>query len=106
MFVASKFILVALDSDKRNEAGELIFNTLNEAQKAIIRTHDLSIIRNPYVILGFVVIAMLVLISVTKMPKKTKQPHILAQLILLKDCIKTKNSKKVFLHKCSMWLLK
>lgn len=72
MFVASKFILVALDSDKRNEAGELIFNTLDEAQKAIIRTHDLSIIRNPYVILGFVVIAMLVLITVTKMPKRAK----------------------------------
>ncbi|SDR65533.1 MFS transporter, FHS family, L-fucose permease [Polaribacter sp. KT25b] len=70
MFVASKFILVALDSDKRNEAGELIFNTLDEAQKAIIRTHDLAIIRNPYVILGFVVIAMLVLITVTKMPKR------------------------------------
>ena len=72
MFVASKFILVALDSDKRNEAGELIFKTLDEAQKTIIRTHDLSIIRNPYVILGFVVIAMLILIAVTKMPKRTK----------------------------------
>lgn len=73
MFVASKFILVALDSDKRNEAGELIFNTLGEAQKAIVRTHDLAIIRDPYVILGFVVIAMLVLISVTKMPKRTNK---------------------------------
>ena len=72
MFVASKFILVALVSDKRNEAGELIFKTLDEAQKTIIRTHDLSVIRNPYVILGFVVIAMLVLIAVTKMPKRTK----------------------------------
>ena len=72
MFVASKFILVALDSDKRNEAGELIFTTLDEAQKAIIRTSDLAIIRNPYVILGFVVIAMLVLIAVTKMPKRVK----------------------------------
>ena len=72
MFVASKFILAALDSDKRNEAGELIFKTLDEAQKTIIRTHDLSVIRNPYVILGFVVIAMLVLIAVTKMPKRTK----------------------------------
>ena len=72
MFVASKFILVALDSDKRNQAGELIFNTLDEAQKTIIRTHDLTIIRNPYVILGFVVIAMLILIAVTKMPKRTK----------------------------------
>jgi FHS family L-fucose permease-like MFS transporter len=72
MFVASKFILVALDSDKRNEAGQLTFKTLDEAQKAIIRTHDLSIIRDPYVILGFVVIAMLVIIGITKMPKRKK----------------------------------
>lgn len=72
MFVASKYILVALDSDKRNEVGELIFSTLDEAQKTIIRTHDLSVIRNPYVILGFVVIAMLILIAVTKMPKTIK----------------------------------
>ena len=75
MFVASKFILVALDSDKRNEAGELIFSTLDEAQKAIIRTHDLSIIRNPYVILGFVVIAMLIVIAITKMPKRKKNEN-------------------------------
>ena len=36
----------------------------------MIRTHDLEIIRNPYVILGFVVIAMLVVISIAKMPKR------------------------------------
>jgi len=75
MFVASKFILVALDSDIRNEAGKLIFKTLNETQKAIIRTHDLAIIRDPYVILGFVVIAMLVIISITKMPKREKNEN-------------------------------
>ncbi|WP_159023099.1 L-fucose:H+ symporter permease [Formosa sp. L2A11] len=69
MFVASKFILVALDSDKRNAMGEIIFSSLTEAKKAIVRTHDLAIIRDPYVILGFVVIAMLVLIAVTKMPQ-------------------------------------
>lgn len=72
MFVASKFILTALDSDKRNEIGELIFNTLDKAQKAIIRTHDLAIIRNPYVILGVVVIIMLGVISISKMPKRAK----------------------------------
>lgn len=70
MFVASKFILSALDSDKRTAAGELIFSTLDEAQKAVIRTHDLLIIRNPYIILGFVVIAMLIVILLSKMPEK------------------------------------
>lgn len=72
MFVASKFILTALDSDKRNEMGELIFTTLNNAEKAIIRTHDLAIIRNPYVILGVVVVIMLCVISFSKMPKRNK----------------------------------
>jgi FHS family L-fucose permease-like MFS transporter len=72
MFVASKFILTALDSDRRNEIGELIFTTLNNAEKVIIRTHDLAIIRNPYIILGVVVILMLIIISVFKMPKRAK----------------------------------
>jgi FHS family L-fucose permease-like MFS transporter len=72
MFVASKFILTALDSDKRNEIGELIFTTLGTTEKAIIRTHDLAIIRNPYLILGVVVILMLVVILISKMPKRAK----------------------------------
>ena len=75
MFVASKFILTALDSDKRNAAGELIFNTLDSVEKAAIRTHDLAIIRDPYVILGFVVIGMLVIISITKMPKRAHKEN-------------------------------
>lgn len=73
MFVASKFILSALDSDKRSATGELIFTTLDEVQKAAIRTHDLLIIRNPYIILGFVVLVMLVIISVSKMPTQEKK---------------------------------
>jgi FHS family L-fucose permease-like MFS transporter len=72
MFVASRFILTALDSDKRNEMGELIFNTLDEAQKIIIRSHDLAIIRNPYVILGVIVILIFIVILITKMPQSIK----------------------------------
>ena len=75
MFVASNVILNALDSDKRDAADNLVFNTLSEAQKAVVRTHDLGVIRNPYVILGFVVIAMLVVIAVSKMPKRAKADH-------------------------------
>ena len=70
MFVASKLILSSLESDKRDAAGNLIFDTLNAAEKAAIRTNDLSVIRNPYVILGFVVIVMLIIIAVAKMPKR------------------------------------
>ncbi|HKI87446.1 MAG TPA: L-fucose:H+ symporter permease [Draconibacterium sp.] len=75
MFVASQVILSALDSDKRDVSGNLVFETLNASQKAVIRTHDLGVIRNPYVILGFVVIAMLVIIAVSKMPKRAKADH-------------------------------
>jgi len=69
MFVASKVILAALDSDKRNAAGELIFSTLNEAEKAVIRTHDLAVIRDPYVMLGIFVLIMFFIILFTKLPK-------------------------------------
>lgn len=69
MFVASRVVLAALESDIRNDAGELIFPTLDEATKAAIRTSDLEIIRNPYAILGIVVIVMLVVIALVKMPQ-------------------------------------
>jgi FHS family L-fucose permease-like MFS transporter len=75
MFVASQFILTNLQSDKRDASGNLIFGTLSEAEKAVIRTHDLAIIRDPYVILGFVIIAMFILIAVYKMPKRENADH-------------------------------
>ncbi|WP_320112941.1 L-fucose:H+ symporter permease [Draconibacterium orientale] len=75
MFVASKLILSSLESDKRDAAGNLIFDTLNAAEKAAIRTNDLSVICNPYVILGFVVILMLIIIAVSKMPKRVSADH-------------------------------
>lgn len=69
MFVASNLILAALDSDKRNALGELIFPTLSEAEKAVIRTHDLAVIRDPYVILGVVVLVLFFIILFAKLPK-------------------------------------
>ena len=75
MFIASRVILSALESDKRDAAGNLIFDTLTAAEKAVIRTNDLGIIRNPYVILGFFVIIMLVVIAVAKMPKRENADH-------------------------------
>ena len=75
MFIASRVILSALESDKRDVAGNLIFDTLSAAEKAVIRTNDLAIIRNPYVILGFFVIIMFVVIAVSKMPKRQNEDH-------------------------------
>ena len=68
MAVASLIVLPNLLSDKRNEAGETIFYTLSEAEKASIRAHDLAVIRDPYVAIGLVVVAVFIIIALTKMP--------------------------------------
>lgn len=75
MTVASGYILSSLKSDARDAAGNLVFNALGEAEKAVIRTSDLIIIRNPYVILGLVVILMFVVIAVSRMPKRKDANH-------------------------------
>ena len=67
MFVASQLVLTNLESDKRDAAGNLIYHTLSETEKMGIRTHDLAEIRDPYVALGFVVVAVLVIIALYKM---------------------------------------
>lgn len=69
MFVASQLVLSNLQSEQRDAAGNLVFSTLSVAEKAAVRSHDLGIIRNPYVVLGIVVIAIFVLIAIVKMPK-------------------------------------
>ncbi|MBO4821646.1 MAG: L-fucose:H+ symporter permease [Prevotella sp.] len=69
MSVASFIVLPQLISDKRDAAGEIIFSTLSEAEKASIRVHDLAIIRNPYVVIGCVVLLMFIVFAISKMPK-------------------------------------
>ena len=76
MFVASNLILAYLDSDKRDAAGEMIFPSLSAAEKAVIRTHDLAIIRDPYVILGIVVLIMFFIILLAKLPKTEHKAEI------------------------------
>lgn len=69
MAVASMIVLPSLWSDRRNAAGETFFHTLSESEKAAIRVHDLEVIRNPYVILGLVVVAIFIIILLKKMPQ-------------------------------------
>jgi len=69
LFVAKQFILNALQSNATDVDGNIIFTSLDEAAKAVIRTADLMVIRNPYVMLGLVVIAILVVIAMMKMPE-------------------------------------
>jgi len=88
MFVASQFILTNLESDKRDASGNLIFGTLSEIEKATIRTHDLAVIRDPYVILGFVVIAMFILIAIYKMPKRENADHTVRPMVIARRLFK------------------
>ncbi|MBR5703108.1 MAG: L-fucose:H+ symporter permease [Bacteroidales bacterium] len=69
MAVASFVVLPQLLSDKRDAAGNIIFPALSEAEKADIRLHDLAVIRNPYVIIGLVVLVVFAVIALVRMPK-------------------------------------
>jgi FHS family L-fucose permease-like MFS transporter len=64
LLVAQQFVLKKLQSDNITD-----FGTLEEAKKIMIRTADLMVIRDPYVILGLVVMAVFVLIAISKMPQ-------------------------------------
>lgn len=72
MAIASFVVLPNLISDKRDETGNIIYSTLSAAEKADIRLHDLAVIRNPYVAIGLVVVAVLIIFAVTKMPNTAK----------------------------------
>lgn len=73
LYVAKQFILNALQSNTTNSEGEIIYANLDETAKAIIRTNDLMIIRDPYVLLGLVVLAVMILITLVKMPEKVER---------------------------------
>jgi FHS family L-fucose permease-like MFS transporter len=68
LLVAQHFVFKKLQSDTIDN-----FSSLNEAKKVLIRTSDLMVIRDPYVILGLVVIAVFVLIAVCKMPQSNNE---------------------------------
>lgn len=75
MAVASFIVLPNLWSDRRDAAGQIVFHTLSEGEKAAIRLHDLAVIRDPYVCIGIIVLIMLVIIAVMKMPRTVEDVH-------------------------------
>ncbi len=64
LFVAQQFVLRNLQSDDIAD-----FSALDEASKILVKTSDLLVIRNPYVILGLVLIGVFILFVVSKMPQ-------------------------------------
>jgi len=69
LFVAKEFILNALQSNNADASGNIIYDSLDESAKAIVRTNDLLVIRDPYVMLGLVVIILGLVIVFAKMPE-------------------------------------
>ena len=83
MAVASMIVLPSLLCDVRDANGDIIFGTLSEAEKASIRLHDLAVIRDPYVMLGLVVLVIFIIIAFKKMPQTSsavRQDNALATL--------------------------
>ena len=66
MLTAQLYILAALKSDNYSIDE---YNALGLAEQATIKTNDLMMIRNPYVMLGFVVLVIFIIIAFSKMPK-------------------------------------
>lgn len=64
LLVAQQFVLKNLKSDDIVD-----YAALDVAKKALIRTSDLMVIRDPYVLLGLVILLVFVLIAVNKMPQ-------------------------------------
>ena len=69
MAIASNVVLPQLISDKRDAAGEILYHGLSVAEKSNIRLHDLEIIRNPYVMLGVIVMVVFIMIAFKKIPR-------------------------------------
>lgn len=82
MIVAQMFILAALKSD------DLAYRTLPEAQKAAVKTHDLLVIRDPYIVLGGFVLLIFILIAFSKMPKSGDRDHTLQVWTVVKRIFK------------------
>ncbi|AXP81509.1 L-fucose-proton symporter [Mariniflexile rhizosphaerae] len=68
LFVAQQFVLKNLQSDDVKD-----FSALDEVSKVLIKTADLLVIRNPYVILGLVLIGVFILFVVSKMPQSKEE---------------------------------
>ena len=64
LLVAQQFVLKKLKSDDIAD-----FSSLDEASKILIKTSDLLVIRDPYVILGLVLIGVFILFAIIKMPQ-------------------------------------
>jgi len=79
MYVAKTFIQARLDS--KDTAARM---ELSPAEFEAVKEHDLSVLANPYVVIGIVIIAMLVIIALVRMPRNADKNHTIDFLPTLK----------------------
>ncbi len=92
LFVAKTYILNSLQSSATDPSGKVyLFDSLDESAKATIRSNDLMVIRDPYVFLGVVVLAILVVIALAKMPENKVEGAKLDFIPTLKRLFKNRN---------------
>ena len=92
LFVAKTYILNSLQSSTTDKSGKVyLFDSLDESAKAAIRSNDLMVIRDPYVFLGVVVLAILVVIALAKMPENKVEGAKLDFIPTLKRLFKNRN---------------
>jgi len=92
LFVAKTYILNSLQSSATDESGKVyLFDSLDESAKTAIRSNDLMVIRDPYVFLGVVVLAILVVIALAKMPENKVEGAKLDFIPTLKRLFKNRN---------------
>lgn len=71
LLIAQLFVLKNLQSDNIKD-----FAVLEEKQKIAIKTADLMVIRDPYVILGLVILVILIIFALSKMPQNKEKGRI------------------------------
>jgi len=92
LFVAKTFILNDRQSSATDESGKVyLFDGLDEATKAAIRSNDLMVIRDPYVMLGLVVLVILVVITLVKMPESKVEGEKVDFIPTVKRLVKKRN---------------
>ena len=79
MFVAKNFIQARLDP-----RDTLARTELSPAEFEAVKEHDLSVLANPYVVIGIVILVMLVIIALVRMPRNADKNHTIDFLPTLK----------------------
>ena len=83
LFVAQQYVMKKLQSDDISD-----FSALDEVSKTLIKTADLMVIRDPYVILGLVIIGVFILFVFSKMPDSNDKSSSKNIVVIFKKLVK------------------